>query len=237
MDAINNTSGNAKHTPKTTVFNLIILDESGSMSGVVKQTISGCNETLNTIRFSATEHADRINSFVSIFAFQNGGPVKSRYLVKNARPDKVKDVTENDYRPWGNTPLLDAVGSTLTELKAVAATHEDATGIITIITDGYENSSTRYSGPEVARLISSLKELGWTINLIGANVDVESLGRAMNIDNKMAFTQDEEGTQAMFSKFSHDSGARMAEMAEEAAMPCAARMEVRKKKSKNFFKF
>lgn len=34
-------------------YNLIILDESGSMSGVRRQTVSGCNETLNGIRSTA----------------------------------------------------------------------------------------------------------------------------------------------------------------------------------------
>ena len=34
---------------KTRIFNLIILDESGSMSCVKRQTIDGCNETINTI--------------------------------------------------------------------------------------------------------------------------------------------------------------------------------------------
>ncbi len=35
---------------KTEIYNLIILDESGSMDCVKSQTISGCNETINTIR-------------------------------------------------------------------------------------------------------------------------------------------------------------------------------------------
>lgn len=222
-------------TQSTTVFNLIILDESGSMSGVRKQTISGCNETLNTIRYAASQHADKIRSLVSIYAFQDGGPVKSRYIVKNAKANDVKDVTADDYKPWGNTPLLDAVGSTLSELKTVAATHEDATGIVTIITDGYENSSTRYDGPTVARLISSLKEMGWTINLIGANIDVEALGRQMNIDNRMAFQQTESGTTQMFRDYNRASSARMSEMACEADMPMASRIDERKKKSKGFF--
>ena len=49
---------------KTTVFNLIILDESGSMEQMTNQTISGCNETLNIIRSNAKTHAETMNSFV-----------------------------------------------------------------------------------------------------------------------------------------------------------------------------
>ena len=35
---------------KTKVFNLIILDESGSMSCIERQALNGLNETLQTIR-------------------------------------------------------------------------------------------------------------------------------------------------------------------------------------------
>ena len=49
---------------KTTVFNLIILDESGSMTQMTNHTISGCNETLNIIRSNAKTHAETMNSFV-----------------------------------------------------------------------------------------------------------------------------------------------------------------------------
>lgn len=223
------------HMPLTTVFNLIILDESGSMQPVVSQTIAGCNETLNVIRSSAQSHKDKMRSLVSIYAFQDGGPIKSRYIVKNSTPDEVKNITPDDYKPWGNTPLYDAIGSTLSELRTVAATHEDATGIITIITDGYENSSRSYNGPQVARLIESLKEMGWTINLIGANIDVESLGRKFNIDNNMAFTQTAAGTTAMFDKLKNVSACRMEEMACEAEMPMEERIKERKKKSRGFF--
>ena len=59
---------------KTTVFNLIILDESGSMEQMTNQTISGCNETLNIIRSNAKTHAETMNSFVSIYAFQDSLP-------------------------------------------------------------------------------------------------------------------------------------------------------------------
>ena len=45
--------GQEKASPEIATYNLIILDESGSMSGVRQATISGCNETLNSIRNTA----------------------------------------------------------------------------------------------------------------------------------------------------------------------------------------
>lgn len=222
---------------KTTVFNLIILDESGSMSGVTEQTISGCNETINVAKASAESNADVIRSLTSIYAFQDGGPIKSRYILKNEDSTKVRHITGDDYRPYGSTPLLDAVGSTLTELKTVAATHEDATGVITIITDGFENSSKRYSWKDVADLISQFKEMGWTVNLIGANIDVDEMASRINIDNRMAFQASKSGTKDMFAGFVSSSKVCMDCYAEEARS-CGnvdERVANRKKRSSKFF--
>ncbi len=185
---------------KSQIFNLIILDESGSMDCVTKQTISGCNETINTIRTVQKKFAETQEHFVSIFAFQSGGERSSRYIIKNEPIDKVKHITAEDYEPYGCTPLYDAVGGTLTDLKATTKRSDDAIGSVTIITDGYENSSTRYTLEKVAKMIEALKELGWNFNFIGANIDVDQVSRSLNIDNAMAFEQDDAGTKAMFEK-------------------------------------
>lgn len=221
---------------KTTVFNLIILDESGSMSSCVNATISGCNETIGVAKQLQKDNPDTQRVLMSVYAFQSGGSLKSRYLCKNVPVADARQVTDKDYIPNGCTPLLDAVGSTLVELKAIAATHEDATGIVTIITDGMENSSTHYDWEKVVRLIDQLKEIGWTFNFIGANIDVEMISRRMHIDNKMAFHSDEEGTKKMFANFSSDMMAyETARMSEEACMSQAEKMSYRKSRSDKFF--
>ena len=222
---------------KTTVFNLIVLDESGSMRFLTEQTISGCNETINVAKSQAEKNADVFRSLMSVYAFQGGGPVTSRYIIKNENAMEARHISAEDYRPWGNTPLLDAVGSTLTELKTVAATHEDATGVITIITDGMENSSTQYSFKEVSALISQFKEMGWTVNLIGANIDVEAMGKRMNIDNRMSFKATNEGVKDMWDEYSLRTDASMASYAQEARSiaDIHERMENRKKRAGKFF--
>lgn len=190
---------------KTEVYNLIILDESGSMDCIKAQTISGCNETINTIRSTQAKMGDAQNHFVSIFAFQSDGTRPSRYLIKNVPARTVEHINSELYDPWGCTPLYDAIGSTLTDLKAVvkrreAEGHCVAIGCVTIITDGMENSSHHYTRGKVARMISALKELGWNFNFIGANIDVDNVASGLNIDNRMAFMQDEAGTREMFRK-------------------------------------
>ncbi len=223
---------------KTTVFNLIILDESGSMDHLSAQTISGCNESLNLIRSLEKEHGDTQRNLASIYLFQSHPSIPSRYLYKNKPIEEVKDLEPQDYQPMGCTPLLDAVGSTLVDLRAVASTHQDATGIVTIITDGMENSSREYSWQQVATLISQMKEMGWTFNFIGANIDVMEVSSKMHIDNAMAFDASSEGTEKMWNHYNvslrkHEEDRIMAESA--PCMSIEEKVSGRKARSRGFF--
>lgn len=191
---------------KTEIYNLIILDESGSMACVAPQTISGCNETLNTIRSAQEQYADTQDHYVSIFAFQGGGMIPSRYLVKNVPAREVADINDELYLPCGNTPLYDAIGSTLADLKSLVKEKAMAIGNVTIITDGMENSSQHYDLRQVAKMISALKEEGWCFSFIGANIDVKAVASDLGIDNALEFRQDDRGTREMFE---HERRGRM----------------------------
>lgn len=221
---------------KRTIFNLIILDESGSMSPVTGETIMGCNETLSAVRAMEKKNGASERNLVSIYAFQSGA-VPSRYIVKNKPIDSVKDITSEDYSPSGCTPMLDAIGMTLVDLRAVASTHEDSIGIVTIITDGYENSSREYTWSNVRDIIRQLKDLGWTINFIGANIDVDKVADNLEIDNRMKFDNDSEGTKSMFSRFASFSAiAAERRIIEEACqMSDEERIEKRKIRGRSFF--
>ena len=185
---------------KTQIYNLIILDESGSMDYVKDQTVSGCNETINTITEAQRQHSDTLDNFVSIYAFQGNGSRPSRYIIKNDPAGNVKHITGKDYKPYGTTPLYDAIGTTLIELKELVKKQELAIGSVTIITDGAENASQEFTRKQVAMMIEELRKLGWNFNFIGANIDVERAARDLNIDNSMEFKQDDEGTRMMFAQ-------------------------------------
>ena len=224
-------------TIRTKVFNLIILDESGSMDCVWAQTISNCNETLQTIFSAQKEFYATQDHFISIYTFQDAGPLKSRYLLRNRPIAEARMLTAKDYRPNGCTPLYDAVGETLTDLEAVAETHDDAVASVTIITDCEENSSRRYSGSDVAKIISRLKEKGWNFNIIGANIDVESLAKDLHIDNTLKWEQTQEGTSSMGKKLNETQRSYYRAMAEEEQMPMSMEEKIsrRKMRNKHFF--
>lgn len=185
---------------KSKIYNLIVLDESGSMSCVRNQTLSGCNETINTIRSAQEKYADTQEHFISIYAFQSNEKKPSHYLVKNEPIGRVAAVNAELYVPWGCTPLYDAIGATLTDLKAEVKDKDLAIGNVTIITDGMENSSTHYTCEHVVQMIDALKEVGWSFNFIGANIDVKGTATALHIDNSLEFQQDEKGAQEMFAR-------------------------------------
>ena len=101
---------------KAHVYNLIIVDESGSMGGLEQVTISGINETIATIRKAQEDFADKQQHFLTLVCFdERGGGVPPVRTNIDAMPiDGVHDF--HDYRPHGCTPLFDAMGQSLTRL-------------------------------------------------------------------------------------------------------------------------
>lgn len=174
------------------IFNLIILDASGSMHSIRKQAIDGVNETLQTIKADQNKHPEQ-QHFVSFVSFNSDmyNVVYDRVLA-----NKTTELQEKDYVPNCATPLYDSIGRAVTNLRDYV-TEEDAV-LVTIITDGYENSSREFNGKAIASLIEEMKKKDWIFTYIGANQDVEKVAKSMNIDNHMAFESDEVGTLQMF---------------------------------------
>lgn len=220
---------------KTAIYNLIILDESGSMSGLTKATIDGCNETINTIISAQNQYADTQDQFISIYAFQGGTSIPSRYLVRNLPAIQAHHITANDYRPYGNTPLYDAIGTTLSDLRTAVMSHPSAIGSVTIITDGYENSSEKYSLQHVAKMIEALTELGWNFNFIGANINVKEVSKSLKITNAIEFSATEEGTAEMYSKLKENRMEYSKNINEDTinANMCCENSETRRERFKN----
>lgn len=191
----NNNPENVGSASISDTHNLIILDESGSMSCVRSQTISGCNETLNSIRNTAKEQPD-MKQFVSIYCFDT---TNSRYIFQDVSIEETHDLTEKDYSPNSCTPLYDAVGYTVTQLRKLIEKTSSA-AVVTIITDGEENASRKWNHQAVVELIDSLKKKGWVFTFIGANIDVEQTAQGLGINSYSRFEQTDEGMSRMFEE-------------------------------------
>lgn len=179
---------------KTRVFNLIILDESGSMSCIERQALSGLNETLQTIRSAQTKFPER-EQLVSIVPFASDSIRLIRNKVSIA---DVQDLRADEYNPGGCTPLYDAIGFGVQSIRHSVS--DDDTVLVTIITDGYENASREFNSRTIAQLIADLKEKGWMFTYIGANQDAVEVAKTMNISNALNFVQDDAGTNEMFRR-------------------------------------
>ena len=184
------------------IINLIILDASGSMESIYNQALSGTNETIQTIRMAQKNHPE-LQQSLTLASFNSGRDyLKVKYSV--APIDEVKEITKEDYVADGCTALYDAMGEMISELKR-KLTPEDRV-LVTVITDGYENASSHWSGPQIKSLVEELRHEGWTFTYIGANQDVEAVAGSMGIRNTLAFEETEEGTKRMFRE---EASARM----------------------------
>lgn len=177
---------------KKRIHNLIILDESGSMHSIYKSALTGVNETLQTIRKAQKEHEDQTH-FVSLIAFDSG---HYNQIYCNVPAENAIDITQKQYCPDGCTPLYDAMGRSINELRPNVV--ENDVVLVTVITDGYENASREYNSKAIKSLVEAMKKEGWVFTYIGANQDVEAVAASMSIDNRLAFEADDESTGAMF---------------------------------------
>ena len=176
------------------IYNVIILDESGSMSSIYNETLASMNEVLNGIRKNQQEFPDQKN-FVTIVTFEGSGIRGIKTRRDRVPIETVANFTEADYRPGGCTPLYDAMGKTLNELEGLV--HSDDRVMATVITDGFENSSEEYSGKTVKVLVDRLRKKGWTLAYIGANQDAVEVARDLHIDNALNFCATGEGVAKM----------------------------------------
>ncbi len=179
---------------KTRIFNLLILDESGSMCSIEKQAIDGVNETLQSVRAAQKKYEDQ-EHYVSFVTF-NSSSIKT--VLDRVEATKVEDITPAQYNPSCSTPLYDAIGKSVMELKKSVAENDKV--LVTIITDGYENASREYSQSSVKALTEKLGQRGWTFAYIGANQDAMAVSHGLGIKNAMNFEATVCGTVMMSQK-------------------------------------
>lgn len=177
------------------VYNLIIVDESGSMSIIRNEALAGLNETIDTCQKMQEMHPE-MEQRITLISFDSG---HFKVHLDNEPAMKARKLTADDYRPNAATPLYDAIGKGIAKLNAQTASDDSV--LVTIITDGEENCSQEYNLKLVKNLIEKQKQQGWTFTLIGTdNLDVEGMAGSLSIDNHMSFTEDAESTTKMFAK-------------------------------------
>ena len=178
---------------------VFILDRSGSMQGLERDTIGGFNSML------AKQKQAEGSAFVSTILFDNFSEV----LHDRLDIQEVAPITEREYFVRGCTALLDAVGGAIHHIGNIHkyARPEDVPEhtLFVITTDGMENASRRYSADRVKGMIRrQAEQYGWEFLFLGANIDaVETAGR-MGIAPERAvnYHSDSDGTRLNYEVLS-----------------------------------
>jgi hypothetical protein len=159
----------------------VVLDRSGSMAGIVADTIGGFNT------FLTKQQAEPGECRLTLVQFDH------EYLVTVAAADirHVAPLTADTYVPRGTTALLDAMGRTIDGLGARLAHMPTVTRptqvIVAVITDGFENASTQYTREQVfAKVRHQETHYRWTFLYLGANQDAIAVGRDLGIPHTHA---------------------------------------------------
>ena len=235
QDNLNATNPSGERTEeKLKIYNLIILDKSGSMSSIAKAAISGFNETVGGIRSAQERYKDTQEHFVSLFVFCD---CDKSYIYENVPVEEVKELTSSEYRPCCCTPLFDAMGISLNQLLAKIQSDKNATAVVTVITDGLENASKEYSGKAVKALVDKLKdEEGWNFAYIGTNQDVDAVAASISIENTMSFEDSSAGMSAAWENEKKAKTRMFDRMQEDficcAATPCMSAAETKQFRAK-----
>lgn len=171
---------------------VFILDKSGSMSGLEKDTIGGFNSLIEKQR---KEPGDAIVSTV-LFS-DNSKVIHNRVNIKD-----IPLLTTNEYYVSGCTALLDAVGNAINYIskKHNESNNDDVPEktIFIITTDGQENASREFTYSKVKNLIENMKENNkWEFIFLGANIDTIAEAKRFGIDenNAVNYNCDEVGVE------------------------------------------
>ena len=178
---------------------VFLLDRSGSMSGLEKDTIGGFNAMIEKQKKEEGE------ALISTILFDH----EMKVLHDRVKVQNVKPISEKDYQVRGCTALLDAMGGAIHHIGNVHkyARNEDVPEhtIFVITTDGMENASSYYSSSKVRTMVERQKEkYGWEFLFLGANMDAIAAAKDFGIeeDKAVEYRSDDIGTRLNYAVMS-----------------------------------
>lgn len=175
---------------------ILIIDKSGSMLNIKKDTEGGINALIADQRESEGE------AHITLVEFSN----KPNFVYEGAPVSAVKDYT---LKPGGSTSLLDAIGETLIRvgqrLENTPEQYRPGLVSVNIITDGEENTSKEYDNITIANMISIQQDVyNWKFSYLGADQDSFSVARnlGMSLEGVCNYTKCGAATKNVFASTS-----------------------------------
>jgi uncharacterized protein YegL len=173
---------------------VFILDRSGSMDALTKDTIGGFNS------FIEKQKQEPGEAVLTTVLFDD----KYEILHDGKNLAKVEPLTEKEYFARGLTALLDAVGKTINTVgERLSHTKEEdrpAHIIFVITTDGYENASKEFSQVKIKEMIErQTNQYNWQFIFLGANINAEATAKSYGISVSSNYTPTPSGTASLYS--------------------------------------
>lgn len=163
-------------TPDTTsVHSYILLDRTGSMSGIWNEALSSVNAYAKSVG-EEDEGEAYIETKVSLAVFDAQDGLQFDVLRKSVDAEQWSEVTNDEASPRGMTPLYDAIG----RLVSLAEADAPEKAVLVIMTDGAENSSREMTGAGAKAALDRAAARGWEVVFLGAEFanfsDAETVG-------------------------------------------------------------
>ena len=114
------------------------LDESGSVSRIIKPLVEAYNKNVIGIRDSVLDQGQEASMTALAFGHR---VLKHRILYSGLQVQTVKPLDYTDLKPSGMTPLFDSVYRAIKKLEELDDGNPDTTFVISVVTDGHENNS------------------------------------------------------------------------------------------------
>jgi len=201
---------------KKIIHSLTIVDKSSSMEKFKSRTIEGINSSISELKKQVDSDTEILNTLL----FFSGGNTnynwtstelsETDFVFNRVGSDitTINDLTDEEYNPNGNTPLLDSIGIGVDKVKKF---HGDKLGddnlniIVTIFTDGAENSSIKYNKTEIKKMVEHFQsDNKWTFTFVGCgsleNVTSTSNTLGISSANTVAYMATDSGTAEAYTK-------------------------------------
>ena len=175
-----------------------VLDASGSMHREIPEVLEELNGQIRELKlkFKETLRPCRI----TIVKFDTDYVV----LRDSESVADVKEIAGEEYYSGGMTALYDAIGLAVKRTDArvdFQVRRGEAEALVVIFTDGGENASSEFTGPDIQKILGDYQErVGWEIALIGTDVSaIMDMGRRNMRRDKMRHYNQHQKVEAMFS--------------------------------------
>jgi len=126
------------------------IDESASVIGIIKSLVESYNKNVDGIRVSVLAEGQEASMTALAFGHR---VLKHRILYHGKQVQTVEKLKVSDLYPSGMTPLFDSLYRVIKKLEELDDEKEETTFVISVITDGQENSSDDPGVPTALKLM------------------------------------------------------------------------------------